>query len=59
MADLLNKLGFKASLKVIQDLVYFPTVGSQSLYPQIGFRRLVAGLPEPVGSPAHPRRTHQ
>ena len=47
--DLLNKLGFKATLKVIADSVYFQTIGNQSLNAQTGLRRLVAGLPEPVG----------
>ena len=49
LADLLNKLGFKASLKVIQDSVYFQTIGNQSLHPQAGFADWTPGLPEPVG----------
>jgi peptide/nickel transport system substrate-binding protein len=47
MADLLNKLGFNASLKVIQDSVYFQTVGNQSLYPQIGFADWSQDFPNP------------
>ena len=47
MADLLNKLGFKATLKVIQDSVYFQTIGNQSLYPQIGFADWSQDFPNP------------
>ncbi|HEX4432971.1 MAG TPA: ABC transporter substrate-binding protein [Frankiaceae bacterium] len=47
LADLLNKLGFKASLKVIQDSVYFQTIGNQSLYPQIGFADWSQDFPNP------------
>ncbi len=47
LTDLLNKLGFKASLKVIQDSVYFQTIGNQSLYPQIGFADWSQDFPNP------------
>ena len=33
--DLLNKLGFKATLKVIADSTYFQTIGNQSLNARI------------------------
>src|ERR1700712_2362404 len=48
LADLLNKLGFKASLKVIQDSVYFQTIGNQSLYPQVGFADWSQDFPHPA-----------
>jgi peptide/nickel transport system substrate-binding protein len=47
LADLLNKLGFKASLKVIQDSVYFQTIGNQSLLPQVGFADWSQDFPNP------------
>src|ERR1700712_1563633 len=47
LTDLLNKLGFKASLKVIQDSVFFQTTGNQSLYPQIGFADWSQDFPNP------------
>jgi peptide/nickel transport system substrate-binding protein len=46
-ADLLNKLGFKASLKVVQDAVYFQTIGNQSLFPQAGFADWSQDFPNP------------
>jgi len=46
-ADLLNKLGFKASLKVIQDSVFFQTIGNQSLFPQAGFADWSQDFPNP------------
>ena len=45
--DLLNKLGFKSSLKVIQDTVYFQTIGNQSLEPQAGFADWSQDFPNP------------
>jgi peptide/nickel transport system substrate-binding protein len=45
--DLLNKLGFKSSLKVIQDTVYFQTIGNQSLEPQVGFADWSQDFPNP------------
>jgi peptide/nickel transport system substrate-binding protein len=45
--DLLNKLGFKAQLKVIQDSVYFQTIGNQSLNAQAGFADWSQDFPNP------------
>lgn len=45
--DLLNKLGFKSSLKVIQDTVYFQTIGNQKLEPQAGFADWSQDFPNP------------
>ena len=47
LTDLLNKLGFKATLKVIQDSVYFQTVGNQSLNAQAGFADWSQDFPNP------------
>ena len=47
LTDLLNSLGFKANLKVIQDAVYFQTVGNQSLNPQVGFADWSQDFPNP------------
>ncbi len=46
-AGLLNQLGFKASLKVIQDSVYFQTVGNQATNPQTGFADWSQDFPNP------------
>jgi peptide/nickel transport system substrate-binding protein len=45
--DLLNQLGFNSSLKVIQDTVYFQTIGNQSLEPQAGFADWSQDFPNP------------
>jgi len=45
--DLLNKLGFRSSLKVIQDTVYFQTVGNRSVEPQAGFADWSQDFPNP------------
>jgi peptide/nickel transport system substrate-binding protein len=45
--DLLNKLGFKSTLNVIQDSVYFPTIGKESSEPQIGFADWSQDFPNP------------
>jgi peptide/nickel transport system substrate-binding protein len=45
--DLLNQLGFKATLKVIQDSVYFQTIGNQSLNAQTGFADWSQDFPNP------------
>jgi peptide/nickel transport system substrate-binding protein len=45
--QLLNKIGFKASLKVIQDAVYFQTIGNQSLNAQTGFADWSQDFPNP------------
>ena len=46
-ADLLNQLGFKATLKVVQDAVYFQTIGNQSLGAQTGFADWSQDFPNP------------
>jgi peptide/nickel transport system substrate-binding protein len=46
-ADLLNKLGFKATLKVIADSTYWQTVGNQSLNAQTGFADWSQDFPNP------------
>ena len=46
-ADLLNQLGFKASLKVVADAVYFQTIGNESLNPQTGFADWSQDFPNP------------
>jgi peptide/nickel transport system substrate-binding protein len=45
--DLFNKLGFKSTLKVIQDSVYFQTIGNQKLEPQAGFADWSQDFPNP------------
>jgi peptide/nickel transport system substrate-binding protein len=45
--DLLNQLGFKATLKVIADAQYFATVGNKSLNPQTGFADWSQDFPNP------------
>jgi peptide/nickel transport system substrate-binding protein len=45
--DLLNKLGFKATLKVIADSTYFQTIGNQSLNAQTGFADWSQDFPNP------------
>ncbi|MCW2495211.1 ABC transporter substrate-binding protein [Jatrophihabitans sp.] len=45
--DLLNKLGFKSSIKVIADAVYFQTIGKESTNPQIGFADWSQDFPNP------------
>jgi peptide/nickel transport system substrate-binding protein len=45
--DLLNQLGFRSSLKVIQDTVYFQTIGNQSLKAQAGFADWSQDFPNP------------
>ena len=47
--SVLNKLGFKATEKVISSGVYFTTIGAPTTQAADGLRRLGAGLPEPVG----------
>jgi peptide/nickel transport system substrate-binding protein len=44
---LLNQLGFKSTLKVIQDTVYFQTVGNRKLEPQVGFADWSQDFPNP------------
>jgi peptide/nickel transport system substrate-binding protein len=45
--DLLNKIGFKATEKIISDTVYFPTIGNQKTDPQTGFADWVQDFPNP------------
>jgi peptide/nickel transport system substrate-binding protein len=45
--SLLNELGFKSTLKVIQDSVYFQTIGKESSNPQIGFADWSQDFPNP------------
>jgi peptide/nickel transport system substrate-binding protein len=44
---LLNQLGFKASIKVIADAVYFQTIGNQSQNAQTGFADWSQDFPNP------------
>lgn len=46
-ADLLNKLGFHATLKVIADSTYFQTIGNESLNAQTGFADWSQDFPNP------------
>jgi peptide/nickel transport system substrate-binding protein len=46
-ADLLNKLGFHATLKVIADATYFQTIGNESLNAQTGFADWSQDFPNP------------
>jgi peptide/nickel transport system substrate-binding protein len=45
--SVLNEIGFKASLKVIADSVYFQTIGNQSLKAQSGFADWSQDFPNP------------
>ncbi len=45
--DLLNKIGFKATEKIIADTVYFPTIGSSETDPQTGFADWIQDFPNP------------
>jgi peptide/nickel transport system substrate-binding protein len=47
LTDVLNKIGFKASEKIINDQVYFQTVGNQKTKPQIGFADWIQDFPNP------------
>jgi peptide/nickel transport system substrate-binding protein len=44
----LNSIGFKASLKVIADATYFPTIGNLKLNPQTGFADWNQDFPNPI-----------
>ena len=46
-ADQLNKMGFKATPKILDGGVYFQTIGSAKEAPQTGFANWFAGLPAP------------
>jgi peptide/nickel transport system substrate-binding protein len=45
--DVLNKLGFKATTKVIADAEYFPTIGNLKTNPQTGFADWNQDFPNP------------
>jgi peptide/nickel transport system substrate-binding protein len=45
--DLLNKIGFRASEKIIADTVYFPTIGNAKTDPQTGFADWIQDFPNP------------
>ncbi|MCW2967705.1 MAG: extracellular solute-binding protein family 5 [Solirubrobacteraceae bacterium] len=43
----LNKIGFKASEKIIADATYFPTIGNAKTAPQTGFADWIQDFPNP------------
>ena len=45
--DLLNKLGYDATERIIADEVYFPTIGSAETDPQTGFADWIQDFPNP------------
>jgi peptide/nickel transport system substrate-binding protein len=47
-ADLLNKIGYKATPKLISDTTYFPTIGNEKTAPQTGFADWIQDFPNPV-----------
>jgi peptide/nickel transport system substrate-binding protein len=47
-ADLLNKLGYHATPKLISDTTYFPTIGNAKTAPQTGFADWIQDFPNPV-----------
>jgi peptide/nickel transport system substrate-binding protein len=47
-ADLLNKLGYHATPKLISDTTYFPTIGNAKTAPQTGFADWIEDFPNPV-----------
>jgi peptide/nickel transport system substrate-binding protein len=46
-ADLLNKIGYKATPKLISDTTYFPTIGNAKTMPQTGFADWIQDFPHP------------
>jgi peptide/nickel transport system substrate-binding protein len=46
-ADLLNKIGYHATPKLISDATYFPTIGNAKTNPQTGFADWVQDFPNP------------
>jgi peptide/nickel transport system substrate-binding protein len=46
-ADVLNKIGYKATPKLISDTVYFPTIGNAKTAPQTGFADWLQDFPNP------------
>jgi peptide/nickel transport system substrate-binding protein len=47
-ADLLNKIGYKATPKLISDTNYFPTIGNAKTAPQTGFADWIQDFPNPA-----------
>jgi peptide/nickel transport system substrate-binding protein len=45
--DMLNKIGFKATEKIIANDVYFPTIGNDKTDPQTGFADWLQDFPNP------------
>jgi peptide/nickel transport system substrate-binding protein len=45
--DVLNKIGFKATPKIIADSVYFPTIGNAKTKAQTGFADWIQDFPNP------------
>lgn len=45
--DLLNRLGFRATERIISDTVYFPTIGNERTDPQTGFADWLQDFPNP------------
>ena len=48
LADVLNKIGLKASIKVIDGSIYWTTVGNQATKAQIGFADWFQDYPHPL-----------
>jgi peptide/nickel transport system substrate-binding protein len=47
-ADLLNKIGYHATPKIISSTTYFPTIGNAKTAPQTGFADWVQDFPNPI-----------
>ena len=47
-ADLLNRIGYHATPKLISDTTYFPTIGNAKTNPQTGFADWIQDFPNPV-----------
>lgn len=45
--DLLNRIGFRATERIIADTVYFPTIGNARTDPQTGFADWLQDFPNP------------
>ena len=56
LTDMLNKIGLKATLKMIDAGVYFQTVGNDKTKAAIGVDELVPGLPASGELPIPDRR---
>ena len=48
LADMLNKIGLEANLKVLDAGVYFATIGNERTRPQIGFANWYQDFPHPA-----------